>query len=609
MTLESKHLLIAAAAVVLSAMAAGAAKAQTSVPTHLPRNGLVAVWLADGNTKDTAGKNHGTIQQGAVFTAGRCGKTNGAFGFKGKNGFITVPDTAQLDTDDAFTLSAWIRPKGYAHNKGDRYSMIVSKWFTSGYCGDYIFALTTKGVPFLQISQKGGQANWDRVDARSAVPTARWTHLAATFDRGQLKIYINGILDASKASRLIHTDRSEYGHDEVVIGGYWKDGFYNFHGAIDEVCIWNRALNASEVSAITATAPGAHVTRDDRGDRVELKNGSVLIGTIETRAYTVTVFFGRIKIPAARVIGAARDNKKNSPMRLILTDGQVVAAEMTRQTVQLKIEGGSTLKIPVDGIRQFGYRVSKDRPNSPVTSGPMVILRGGSRLAWTKCREKLQLKTPYAKVDLTIRDISTIKPAGPRSRNHQVVLRNGSALTGMLLPEKLTLKLQLGSDTVISRAKIWGFVTSGRPVTPTGTAMMVMRNADRLSGRLTDKTLAIQTEFGRVKVSPGDLLTAEFDPQKPGELTAKIRDNTIIRGRLVAPAVTFEIMPGGPTMKVKPGEITSIKRASPPHPPGIRKKVGSLAAQLGVEPPEDGEATGVFEIFWSYQALRSNLLL
>jgi hypothetical protein len=39
MTLESKHLFIAAAAVVL--LAAGLAKAQTTAPVHLPQKGLV----------------------------------------------------------------------------------------------------------------------------------------------------------------------------------------------------------------------------------------------------------------------------------------------------------------------------------------------------------------------------------------------------------------------------------------------------------------------------------------------------------------------------------------------------------------------------------------
>ena len=584
MTLESKHLFIAAAVVAMSA--AGLAKAQSTAPAHLPRKGLVAFWSADGHARDSAGKNHGKVGPGVAFTADRHGKAKGAFLFDGKKGVVTIPDSAALDTDDAFTVSLWINPKAYGHPRH-----LVDKWHDSNIHGDWALTLHPDGQLALHLCS--GPARKDILHSKSAVPKNTWTHIAATFDRGAMNLYFNGQFKVAKTSAIVRrTDQAEYKYDDVHIGASYTSS-YSLDGAIDDVGVWNRALTADEIRAVfdglVSNLP--HITRVASSDRIELIDRSVLIGKVESESYTITTAsVGRIKIPAARVVGLVSGGKKDPRVRLVLSDSQMVVGTMSGQVLQITLSGSSSvLKIPADKILQFGYRISKDRPTAPVASGPMVVLAGGDRLAWTGCKQKLQLATAYGVVDLPIEGVLDIQAVNPADNAYRVVFRNGSTLTGALLGEKLTLKLQLGPTLTCPRGDVRGLVMPARHVKPTGPATVQMRNGDRLFGRIADRTLTIRTEFGELKVRPASMLTMTFDATKPAQVVAKMWGNTTIRGRLAQPTVTVAITPNGPSVKVTAAQIASITSSSAQPPPEILKKIEKRVAQLGAESYLDRE--------------------
>jgi len=76
----------------------------------------------------------------------------------------------------------------------------------------------------------------------AAVPLNTWTHLALTFDGGNERLYVNGTLVRTAA--VSGAMESAYG--ALRIGGNAVWGEY-FRGLIDEVRIYNRALDASEI--------------------------------------------------------------------------------------------------------------------------------------------------------------------------------------------------------------------------------------------------------------------------------------------------------------------------------------------------------------------------
>jgi hypothetical protein len=92
----------------------------------------------------------------------------------------------------------------------------------------------------------------DHADARSAVPVGRWTHLALTYDGSRYELYMDGAeRSARPASGTIRRTA-----DPLWMGGNQPYGEY-FHGLVDEVRVYGRALGAQEVrSAMRAPVAG-----------------------------------------------------------------------------------------------------------------------------------------------------------------------------------------------------------------------------------------------------------------------------------------------------------------------------------------------------------------
>jgi len=244
-----------------------------SPTTRARGDGLLAWFAANGSTADNAGTNDARIVGNVKFTADRHGVIRGAFAFNRDGGRVVIPDSDQLDTDDAFTLSAWV----ISTDDRTSHGQIISKWQDTTREGDYTLSMTNAGKLRLTVARNLVHTRQDHMYSNKCVPTGRWAHVAATFDRGEMKLYINGILDADKKStRIKYTDWREYEHDDISIGALW-DGTLGFHGAIDEVRIYGRALSASEIHSLFGGPPRA--TRNAKTDRVELSDGSIITGT------------------------------------------------------------------------------------------------------------------------------------------------------------------------------------------------------------------------------------------------------------------------------------------------------------------------------------------
>jgi len=81
-----------------------------------------------------------------------------------------------------------------------------------------------------------------KLASTTALNANTWYHVAATYDGASMKIYINGVLDASKSQT---GSVSSNGAFNV---GYLYNTSRNFNGKVDEVRIWKRALSQTEIS-------------------------------------------------------------------------------------------------------------------------------------------------------------------------------------------------------------------------------------------------------------------------------------------------------------------------------------------------------------------------
>ena len=89
------------------------------------------------------------------------------------------------------------------------------------------------------------------------MPVGEWIHLAGTYDNATFKLYVNGKLSNSVAYAVPFRYQDE---NPVIIGGNtnskgktWVDCF---HGTIDEVRLYNRALNEDELLKLYSAGSG-----------------------------------------------------------------------------------------------------------------------------------------------------------------------------------------------------------------------------------------------------------------------------------------------------------------------------------------------------------------
>lgn len=214
---------------------------------QFPTDGLVAYYPFNGNADDASGNgNHGEVIS-AVLIQDRHGNANSAFSFDGVNDYIQVPYSSSLDIAGSLGISVWA--KGIACQAcGGSLSGIVAKGPIVPYGlgiddGDRIlFRVVSSGTFFSAL------------DTNNHIDPSQWYHYVGVFEAGEyIKLYINGDEVVSIISGIpLTVDKSSQG---LWIGSRAPSQqpsvpFYYFQGVIDDVRIYNRALNKSEIEQL-----------------------------------------------------------------------------------------------------------------------------------------------------------------------------------------------------------------------------------------------------------------------------------------------------------------------------------------------------------------------
>ncbi|MFQ6080467.1 MAG: DUF2341 domain-containing protein [Candidatus Bathyarchaeia archaeon] len=178
--------------------------------------------------------NNGTIY-GATPTLGRV--FNG-LDFDGVDDYVDVPNSANLNPVNQITVEAWIKPKNVSGFRD-----IVSKWEVEASANRAYVLQILNGMARFAISDDG---TWKRYVAETPpiLQPNQWYHLAGTYDGAKIRMYVNGKLEAERSiSTTINSQ--EYPLKIGSLGTTSKGNWFN--GTIDNVMIFNRALNASEI--------------------------------------------------------------------------------------------------------------------------------------------------------------------------------------------------------------------------------------------------------------------------------------------------------------------------------------------------------------------------
>jgi hypothetical protein len=76
-----------------------------SLPSYLPKDGLLGCWPFNGNANDESGNSNHGIVNGANLTSDRKGVPNNAYLFDGENDLITIKSSNKLILESSFSMS------------------------------------------------------------------------------------------------------------------------------------------------------------------------------------------------------------------------------------------------------------------------------------------------------------------------------------------------------------------------------------------------------------------------------------------------------------------------------------------------------------------------
>jgi hypothetical protein len=223
----------------------------TVFPMTLPipaPSGLVAWWRAEGNANDSAGTNNGTASN-ITYTNGEVGQA-----FHCTASTIRIVDGPAFQLTNALTIEGWVRP-----GSDGSYEIL---WRGDDRPGLDPYLLSMQGNNNIVFGICDANNNTATVGNGVNIPYNQWTHVAGTFDGsvGILSLYTNGILAAQVTTTIRPMAALDPSQDPAVCIGSINNGGFQYHGDIDELSLYSRALASNEIAAIyNADSAGKYI--------------------------------------------------------------------------------------------------------------------------------------------------------------------------------------------------------------------------------------------------------------------------------------------------------------------------------------------------------------
>jgi hypothetical protein len=218
-------------------------------------DGLVGCWKFDEGSGVTAIDSSGSFNDGLMvnttYSADTPPQSLSTFALRFNNtysgnaySYVTIPDSLSLRPSSGLTLAAWVKTDT---NEG-RLRVIISKQYGSSNHDSFVLWCHDDGRLWFSLEGVG-------VIQSGQPPLNEWHHIVATYNGSFMRLYMDGVEQSSGAA----TGSILYDNNTVLIGADSNQADHTpdegWSGAIDEVLIYNRALNETEIAQIIPEFP------------------------------------------------------------------------------------------------------------------------------------------------------------------------------------------------------------------------------------------------------------------------------------------------------------------------------------------------------------------
>lgn len=211
--------------------------------------GAVAQWRLDERFGNVAYDSSGSHRNGTIFGATRVtGHKDRALLFDGADDYVAagswhVPGTAM-------TICAWIRIGEPYDDKDPR---VLSKAVGSAEQDhDWMLSLTMSGGDIRpRFRLKTDDTTATLIAGSGNLAPGTWYHLAAVYDGGAMRLFVDG----SSVGSLAKSGNLSTGSALIYIGANPPAAYAPFKGELDDVCVYNVALDATQLLAVAQESP------------------------------------------------------------------------------------------------------------------------------------------------------------------------------------------------------------------------------------------------------------------------------------------------------------------------------------------------------------------
>jgi len=196
--------------------------------------GMELLMHFDGDAVDSSGNGRDGEVIGAVGVSE--GRFGGTYRFDGTDD-ILIGESGMLAGVGEFSVSGWIYPEAQLGTAG------IVEYYEGDSELEMAIEMRTDNKIKSAIVKDNGWGSVTSGDVGSG-----WTHFVVVYDGVEMRIYLDGELDASSEAtgNLQDNDRP------VHIGMNPASDGVGFVGMIDEVGVWDRALSVSEVVSLSS---------------------------------------------------------------------------------------------------------------------------------------------------------------------------------------------------------------------------------------------------------------------------------------------------------------------------------------------------------------------
>lgn len=206
---------------------------------QIPVSGLVGQWKFSGNANESSGTlNNGTVY-GATLTTDRCGNQDSAFYFDGDD-YIEC-STGDMGITDAISISFWFK------SSTTGVDAMVTKYTWSGDVG-YVAQFDVAGAP--EIRGRDGNGVFSESNTNGVAKNDdKWHHFVGIVDGSVWTTWIDTIIVGSYDNNHSSVDIGScplpltFGRVSQYTGSSWR----YFTGSLDDITIYDRAVNQSEI--------------------------------------------------------------------------------------------------------------------------------------------------------------------------------------------------------------------------------------------------------------------------------------------------------------------------------------------------------------------------